>query len=822
MKIHRTNKKQFDRVMFFLLKSLHYRSTDRGYAMLVAAILAILVFSLLSVYLFSTKLYESSSSAIVEGGSTFYASESGLNFRAASAHEKFEGFSQPMGTEPNGGNVHEQMMNCMSGAAGTQGSGDFGCVSKDYDYFEPVDGAGGNLSTNRKANRNQAKYTAYTFIRPNPTNPMAQVIPVGEPWAGLRALTYNYRIYSTAIRQNAGGTIPIAAQTLLSAEFNSNVIPLFQFAAFYENDLEINPTPNMSINGPVHTNSKLYLAPGGDLALQGNVTSVQDMYNSMGFVSFFGRSTTDIKLSNGHSIDTEISWSQANHQIPAADINASGGQLRPKVDRLNVPQPGFLSKIDPATGQPGEYYVKADLRVEFTPQADLKDIPFGVSAVKGGGGSTATALSADHLRSLRQPVWAIGNTTAETTALCSQVTVTPTNLKLSAVEQGQAERAIYAAILSQPEPVAYSILNQPLVAGSALYNTLNSLLTLSKSSDKNAVMAAAPQAVLKEAGNCFLPAPFQVVTVNDRREGRNIQVLQTSIRSLTVWNKNGKYVKFNPATKQPLPGAAGNNSTNPAGLGFDINDEIFTSAAADGTAPAGRFRNMGRAATDRSEGGFVWHFNIDKTAFPYTAKQSIYGFGFTDGQDLPNSLTIATDQAIYLQGDYNTVDQKPSAAMGDTLAVLSNACSNPDRRISCGDLIAGALPVATPTTVNTAFLSRTDTTDTTTSPLRYSGGLNNYIRMLETWQNVPLTYKGSFISLGTPMEFSGTYLAGRNSPSNLTNIADPSTYSYYYPPLRNFSFDTSFTSAIGLPPLTPKVVSLRQKVFKRDYDNNRR
>jgi hypothetical protein len=36
-------------------------------------------------------------------------------------------------------------------------------------------------------------------------------------------------------------------------------IPLFQFLAFYQNDLEILPGVNMNLHGPVHTNGALYL-----------------------------------------------------------------------------------------------------------------------------------------------------------------------------------------------------------------------------------------------------------------------------------------------------------------------------------------------------------------------------------------------------------------------------------------------------------------------------------------------------------------------------------------------------------------------------------
>ncbi len=821
------DRKKFDRTLFLLLKSLSWRTGGEGYAMLVTSIMAILVFSLLSVYLFSTKLYRASSAAIVDGGSTFYAAESEMNRRASSAHAKFEGFAQPVGTAPTGTNVLERMNNCIAGSVGDQGAGDFACNSKDYDYYEQLESASGILDATQKSDKNKAKYTAYTFIQPNAINPIQRKIPNGEPWAGLNTLTYNYRIYSTAVRQNPGGAIEVSAQTLLNMEFNSNVIPLFQFAAFYENDLEINPTPNMGINGPVHTNSKLFMAPGGDLTLQGNVTSVQDMYNSMGFVSYFARTTNRILLGNGNGIDTGIAWSQANHLIDSADINNSSGQLRPKVDRLNVPQPGFLSKVDPATGQPGEYYDKADLRVEFTPKTDLKDVPFKLAA-KGLGG-TMTDLADKFLRSLRQPVMASTMNDDEQRAFCGAVQTAPaslTSLGMTTAEMDDVVMAMYGAVLAQSSPVPYSSLAGPLAdsGGNTLRTTFQNYLNLSAGGIKKkkqakqsaaritAIMAATPKDIVSMRGNCFLPAPFQVVTVNDRREGRNIQVLQTNIQSLTVWNRDGRTKDFD---------AAGNATDPNDETGDPVNSDIFARKAADVSAPVQSIRRFGLAGADRSEGGFVWHFNIDKTAFPYTAKQSIYGFGFTGGRDLPNALTIATDQAIYLQGDYNTIDRKPSATMGDTIAVLSNACSNPDRFISCGDLTAGALPIATPTTINAAFLSRTDATDITKSPLRYSGGLNNYIRMLEDWQNVPLTYLGSFISLGTPQEFSGTYLPGRIGAPNLTNIASLGDYSYYYPPLRNFSFDTSFNDAVGLPPLTPKVVSLSQKVFRRDYDSNR-
>ncbi len=816
--------------------------------MLLASVMAILIFSILSIYMFSSRLYKSSANAIVDGGTTFYAAESGINKRARKTHAKFIGFSQPDGNAPDGLSPSEKMANCISGATGQKGSKDFQCDVEYFDSYEQIESATGiiNISNKKSKTSNNAKYSAYTFVQPNPQKstsyPLARRIPAGEVFAGLNAIEYSYRIYASALKSDDAANANannanVAAQTLLQMDFNSRVVPLFQFAAFYENDLEINPTPDMGLNGPVHTNANLYMAPGNDLRLEGQVTSVGDMYNSMSFVTNHSKgSTPQIRVKTGsgptdyYDISTLIAWTQANNQLTPADITAASGKLRPKIDRLDIPQPGFLSKA-------GVYYDKADMQVEFTPNSNLATLPFKINSISKNAYGTATTVTLDDgsLRSLRQPVMLDKKSSAEQTAFCGGVPTSSLSVSLNAAEKAIAAQVLSAAIAAQPTPIPYSAINTPLSSSTTLRTTFDTYLdaTSIKSKKQAQLLDASPKEIAALAGNCFLPAPFQVATVNDRREGRNIQVLQTNVRSLAIWNRDGRAVKLD---------ATGAVTDNFSGIGTSTANQIYAPAAADALAPAGSLRAFGLAASDRSEGGLVWHFNLDKTAYSYTAGNSVYGFGFSDGANLPAPLTLATEQAIYLQGDYNTIDSQAAAAMGDTIAVLSNACTNADRVISCGDLndasgnpVQGTyasltanatysgtpanVPVATPTNIRAAFLSQTDLTNITGSPFRYSGGLNNYIRMLENWQNVPLTYVGSFISLGTPAEFSGPYQYGRTAG----NIVDrsQSDYYYYYPPIRNFSFDTNFNVASQLPPLTPKVVYLNQKVFKRDYDSNR-
>jgi hypothetical protein len=120
-------------------------------------------------------------------------------------------------------------------------------------------------------------------------------------------------------------------------------------------------------------------------------------------------------------------------------------------------------------------------------------------------------------------------------------------------------------------------------------------------------------------------------------------------------------------------------------------------------------------------------------------------------------------------------------------------------------------PVAGPTAVNAAFLSFTKKSNGNLGTGRgfggtnqYSGGLNNYMRMLEGWgQTQYFNYSGSFVSLGTPLEYSGVYVSGGT---------------YYMIPVRNFNFDLNFNAFANMPPLAPRVIYLQQDVFRRSYN----
>ena len=233
---------------------------------------------------------------------------------------------------------------------------------------------------------------------------------------------------------------------------------------------------------------------------------------------------------------------------------------------------------------------------------------------------------------------------------------------------------------------------------------------------------------------------------------------------------------------------------------------------------AGGALMSGRTLSDTTQGGLVFHFSVDGPSA--TTLPNNYGVRLRNGATLQattagyptvRGITVATDQALYVQGDYNLNSWIPAALMSDSIHPLSNAWwtaasnSYPDSRST------GALSTRVPsnTSMYAAIMSGTDTTGGAEGVGgqggAYNGGLENYPRFHENWSSGTrtFTYRGSFVSLSRPRRYNGAWEYGG---------AD------YTAPVRNWDYDSRFNNAANLPPLTPRFVYLRQELFVRDWD----
>ncbi len=172
-----------------------------------------------------------------------------------------------------------------------------------------------------------------------------------------------------------------------------------------------------------------------------------------------------------------------------------------------------------------------------------------------------------------------------------------------------------------------------------------------------------------------------------------------------------------------------------------------------------------------------------------------------NGGVLPtNGLTIASENAIYIQGDYNTgtttdptavpsnnggnpnntdsptvtnYDRKPAAVIGDAVMLLSNNWNDANSSLTLANRNASD------TTYNTAIVSGfmpSGYQPSSGSQYGYSGGGNNFPRFLENWGSKYCTYFGSMVELYQSKSFTGRWDTGV----------------IYRPPNRCWNFDTNY------------------------------
>jgi hypothetical protein len=166
--------------------------------------------------------------------------------------------------------------------------------------------------------------------------------------------------------------------------------------------------------------------------------------------------------------------------------------------------------------------------------------------------------------------------------------------------------------------------------------------------------------------------------------------------------------------------------------------------------------------------------------------------------NLPDSgLTIAAENGIYVQGNYNATStsvvaepNRPAAIIGDSIVILSNNWRDANSFNYPNDV--GGREAAT-TGYRFAMIAGKSMAFpkpgwTSVGDWGTDGGVHNFMRMLEDWSGYTAHYRGAMISLYTARQFIGTYKYNSN---------------VYAAPTRAFAFDTDFLQPQLLPPGTP-------------------
>ncbi len=513
------------------------------------------------------------------------------------------------------------------------------------------------------------------------------------------------------------------SQTMIFSE-----VPVFQFAIFYNMDLDMSPGSDMSVNGNTFCNENIWCYPGGQMTFSGSVEAAGTY--------FFHWDT------NGDE--------SGNIANPAKNPTFSDGTP--------------LSHADPLI------------------------LPIG-----GGGSSTSTNSS---------------------TSVEAIINIPPSSV-------------------AAPQEIAYNITNQVY-----LFNAVDLIVSNAAFGLNGAAPWTNPFTVyLQDRGldGTTPTLPRWTQLTNDVYVISNRNASGTSWYT-TNWVPNFKFTNntmcmswTNTATVNNGPGGLGTNWVWYAGFSFltnvfyedyresDTNETVQLDVGKLGTwitnATPNAGSNWNQTLAADTEYGICSIFIYNDTPFN---SQMLPSVSVVNGALLPCStcttngvtvvtsgLTVVTPQPLYVIGNYNVQTNNapaqtlnshnvsntyPASFMADAITVLSSKWPSDWGQTSYTSRAASN------TTVNAACLEgivpsnggQKNGGDGSTA--HYSGGIENFLRLLENWGSCSNTYNGSIMVM-FPSVYATNYWV------------QPGTY--YGIPTRNWAFDTNFLSKAGLPPLTP-------------------
>lgn len=341
-----------------MITSLTYRGIQRneqGFA-LIAVFMFITTFSLLfSTYSFISRVEMKSLKASKDSFSGFNAAEAGLNLRADLIKNEFVNYNRPMGVSPSGVDACED--------PATDGSGSFECQ---------------NHTLN-------SGHVATTFIQEDPLNPENIVIPLGEQFAGLIASEYKYNVTSVA-RNNSENK-----EAHLELVFKSRLIPLFQFAAFFNDDLELMFAGLTDMSGPVHSNKDIYIAqqtadwlstPYG--YYEGPISTAMDFNRGVKFQTSCNNWDERVYVEDLTGDRLLPGCSGSRFHVDDATLADYNGNITQNASEVTVPEPSTFEAFslpDPGSPNTFTYWQRADVR--FVLRLQPSGLPETSNAVTG-------------------------------------------------------------------------------------------------------------------------------------------------------------------------------------------------------------------------------------------------------------------------------------------------------------------------------------------------------------------------------------------------------------------------------------------------------
>jgi hypothetical protein len=673
-----------------------------------------------------------------------------------------------------------------------------------------------------------------------------RTVPSG-PYEGLVGLITPYTMISTA------RTVQGSAEVQMRRSLQTIAVPVFQFGIFSETDLSFHAGATFNFGGRVHTNGNLYLAQrnGSTITLPDRITALGEVIRQRlvngepTSTTYFGTVNVAIAPNTYRSLardegslvdgmgsaQNEPTWT--NRSISTYNGNIRNGRTGAR--RMDLPlvsdgatpvdlvrRPAVNEDVNSPAVLEQRYYSKASLRILFSDTAaNITALP----TIAAGAPMQLTVAAPNGTLYATAGAWANGYRSAVGTDLIGGFI----KMEMQDIDGNWSD-------------VTNQILNLGMT-GPDLTGTCgghaNAIIRVQRFKDS-------PAGTCDNIGTEYWPNVLYDTREGNFRDniptgqatvylGGVMHYIELDVTNLANWlrasgaiNENGGYVVYfsDRRTNRNTAGA----ETGEYGFEDVINSPNVVSGLPNdshGTAVNGIELET---AEDVNSNGLMEDYGaipqlppppaapntaapLDAAALPQTAVSAtvaranraiffrralklVNGASFNLGNDsdgIPYGLTIASENPVYVQGNYNAPGTFAGAhvacsIVADAVTFLSSNWN--DRNSFTSPHNPAGRPALT-TWYRAALIAgktRPFTRITAVEDFGTDGGVHNFIRFLENWGGQTLNYRGSIVSLFFNRQAVGTYKC-------CTNV--------YSPPSRGYNFDVEFLQPRTLPPHTP-------------------
>jgi hypothetical protein len=577
-------------------------------------------------------------------------------------------------------------------------------------------------------------------------------------FSGLTIPVMRYTVNVTAKETSGSGARFVHPGVSLSQTMEIAYVPLYCYAIFYDPTMEIGPGADMTVAGLVHCNHDAYFEAGTTLTFNKDVSVSGNALHGR-YLNSSGQSTTGQSVATG-AVDFTNTNSGTAYNMARSTGDANND--------------GWLTHLD------SDWSTAA----VSTWGTGLTDSAQGVSTINLPGNIT-------NPYSIIQPKSSSDSTSLQDIKFADKAGLTiyasTTGAITATTSTGSVVSLNYTAHVSSTGTQYYST---SYTSGGTTYNYYACTTT-----------GTTYYATLPSGCSTVTTSAATLSTFYDAREGKYDESLDINLAGLSASGNspasglvyaNNDYAPTGHdgnATLSVVKLTAGTdlpNSTNNAG---------FTVATEDPCYIVGNYNTSNKALAAVAADALTILSNNwldDSTCSSTTASTSS-----TTSSGTGTGKTTTTTATTTSTKTYETYTQTTVTTTVTKKDYNSNVMSGyPTVTTGGASYAPGSLSNRAPTatTVNAVCMNGIVPSSDSTSNEYYSGGVENYFRLLENWSNsIKYTFNGSLICMWDSQKASNTW---------------QTTGVYYNAPARVWAWDSSVSSG---PPGLPYGVSLYRK-----------